>query len=303
MTIFLIAAPIMLLFFCCLNGLLFFVGKIKAFRKVRQNLTRMSEQKINAIICGSTYALFAFSYPFCQGCMTLAYKHQSLREDLALLKKYGKAENGTNVIISLAPCTTLYRDGEFGIQRNFYLLNRNEYKHLPFYLYFTNKFCPLLAGAISNFGALFRKHEGTPLQDIIASWRRVCHISGFDAADLSQKNRQTIQYNTEILQQMVSFCNERGFQTWIAALPITSKLNQIFSGSFLEQSIYCVIDKLNGDFFFKDYREDPRLCDEQLYRDRCFYLNDTGSHMFEEILINDMATEKEKQIHEHMESI
>lgn len=292
MTAVLIAALIMLMLFCCLNGLLFFIGKIKAFRKARKKLAGMSGQKINAIICGSTYALFAFSYPFCQGCMTLAYKHQSLREDFALLKKYGKAESGTNVIISLAPFTTLYRDGEFGIQRNFYLLNRNEYRYLPFYLYFTNKFCPLLAGAISNFGALFRKRGETPLQDITVSWRRVCHISGFDAADLSQGNRQAIQYNTEILQQMVSFCNERGFRTWIVALPITSKLNQVFSGSFLEQSIYRVIDKLKGDFSFKDYREDPRLCDEQLYRDRCFYLNDTGSRIFEDILINDMAAEK-----------
>jgi len=281
-------------FFLVLNGLFFCTGKIKGFRETRKRLICMSGQKINAIVCGSTYALYAFSYPFCQGCMKLAYKHQSLREDCALLKKYGKADSGTDVIISLAPCTTLYRDGEFGIQRNFYLLSRNEYKNVPFYLYFINRFCPLLAGIISNFAALFKKREETPLQNITASWRRTFRISEFDAAYLSQENKLAIQYNTEILQQIVSYCNEKGFRIWIVVLPITSKLNQVFSGSFLEQAIYCVLDKLNGSFFFKDYREDSRLCDEQLYRDHCFYLNDAGSRMFEEILINDMVMDRGK---------
>ena len=284
----------LILLFFILNGLSFQRDKIKKMLRARKKLNCREENSVKTICCGSTYAWHAFSPNESDECMVLAYKHQSLQEDFALLKKYGsKASQGADVIVALAPFTTLFRKTkEIGVQRNVYLLNRTEYRDWPMGVYIMNKFFPFVASVIYNVKEIFIPKDKAPLQNIVMTWKRTFHLVDFNGNNMSAKNQEAIQYNTQVLQQMVDYCEQKEYHLWIVTVPLTDKLNAVFSDSFTEMTIGSVIGELRGKFTFLDYRKDQRFREENLYGDGCFYLNENGSRAFGQVLCEDMKRQK-----------
>lgn len=288
--------------FLVMNGLFFRRDKIKGMLETRKKLNNSTPNSVKTICCGSTYAWHAFERNESAECMVLAYSHQSLQEDFELLKKYGrKARQGADVIVALAPCTVLFRKTkEIGVHRNVYLLDRAEYGDLSKGIYSINKFFPLLASVICNVKAIFTPKGETPLQNIVMTWQRSFMIREFSAANISSKNQEAIQYNARILQQMVDYCEEKELHLWIVTVPLTDKLNGVFEDGFTEKTIYAVVDSLRGEFGFLDYRKDMRFRDENMYGDGCFYLNESGSRAFYQVLHDEMKLRKceERENHE-----
>lgn len=276
--------------FVLLNAVCFRTVKIQNFLKYKKKIEEIEERDVAMVICGSTYAKYAFSA--CLDCQNLIFanSHQSLCEDSYLLKKYAcKIREGGDILLLIAPFTALLYDKySYGIQRNFYLLNKREYADCPRKKYIVNKYMPLIAGVVSNLGDMKRKKSDRAIDNIVNVWKELFDIEEFNKENLSSDNIMAIENNTQVIQNMINFCNQSLFRLWIVAVPLTDELNSVFQKDFIDMTIYQIIRNLKGEYSFLDYREHPAFRNINLYRDTCFYLNEEGSKKFEQILFEDM---------------
>lgn len=283
-----------------------FIGtdKFVAGAKYRTNTTR----NYDVANVGSQSGTFAFAYEhsglkganWAAGSESLSYNFRVLKNYFSFLK------DGGTVILTMTPfgfCLKDYEDDKLNTRYYLYLdpksiVNYSSRKHHLRIKY------PLLSSPIEAIKRLIRDvpadnrlslttnpmSPGEIEEDAVKwinGWKRQFSISEFDAP-VSEHNRDCIDYNTNLLTEMISFCLERNLKPVIVLPPTTKALSSKFSESFCESYIYSIIRNANTHQVpFLNYLVDARFSDNELFFNS-FFLNTKGREMFTQTVLSDL---------------
>lgn len=108
---------------------------------------------------------------------------------------------------------------------------------------------------------------------------------------LSNKNKNDIQKNIQILKEMIEFCLSKGLKPVIAILPVTNYLYSRFTPEFIENHILAYIAEANeAKVPVKNYLTDERFTDSSLYINS-FFFNTKGRKKFTKQFIEDLRAQ------------
>lgn len=294
---------------CCRNTNWYknqFIGtdKFIAGAKYQTNTTR------NYDVCnvGSQSGMFAFDYDGfgITGC-NWATGSESLSYNFRVLKNYFSFLRDSGIIlITITPfgfCLKDYTDDRLNTKYHLYLdpkliIGDSRRKCL-----LRIKF-PLL---MSPYQAMKRMIKDVPADNRLSlttnqmsqknlqedavrwinGWKRQFSISDFDAP-VSEHNRDCIDYNTNLLSEMISFCLERNLKPVLVLPPVTTELNSLFSDNFCESYIYSIIHNANKHHVpFLNYLSDARFSEKELFFNS-FFLNAKGRKVFTRVVLSDL---------------
>lgn len=256
---------------------------------------------------GSNSGKYAFDYGntnlkgenWAMGPQTLSYDFRVLKNYFSYLKE------GATVLIPLCPFSGCIKDFEE---------DEYNYKYYPFLhpililnysqsirdkvLRFVNK--PFEESPIKS---LFRIIKDLPRENnmvmddrsiesnslmFVNSWKQQFLITDLDFP-VSEKNRECITYNTNLLKEMISFCIERNLKPVIVIPPMTKILSSKFSETFRENYIYSFIREANtNQVVFLNYLDDERFMGSDLYFNS-YFLNQKGRKLFTNQVLNDLG--------------
>jgi hypothetical protein len=122
----------------------------------------------------------------------------------------------------------------------------------------------------------------------IDNWEKQFIISDLDGT-VSSNNLESIEYNSHLLQDMISFCLERKLTPVIVLPPMTKALSSRLSGIFRENYIYSFIRSANTKQVpFIDYSDDERFDFPDLYYNS-YLLNFKGRKLFTNTVLKDLG--------------
>ena len=116
-------------------------------------------------------------------------------------------------------------------------------------------------------------------QNWLKCWEQEFSVS-FDSLKLSDKNKNDIQKNIEILQEMLAYCKQNNLNPVITILPVTKYLSSQFSEEFIQDHIFAYIEKANTiKAPVLNYLKDERFTPPEYYINS-FFMNRVGAKMF-----------------------
>lgn len=108
---------------------------------------------------------------------------------------------------------------------------------------------------------------------------------------LLPEHRNNILQNIRILNEMITFCKERGFKPVVAILPVTDNLYSRFNQDFIDKYILGFIADANKeDVPVLNYLHDTRFTSPDLYINS-FFFNTKGRKMFTKQFIEDLRAQ------------
>lgn len=272
--------------------------------KYRINTTR----NYDVVSVGSQSGKFAFAYET-SGLTgaNWAIGSESLSYNFRVIKNYfSYVRDGGTVIFTMTPfgfCLKDYADDQLNTKYYLFLdpksiINYSRLKYISRITY------PLLSSPIEATKRLIRDmpadnrlllttNSMSP-EEIekdavkwINGWKRQFSISELDAP-VSEHNRDCIDYNTNLLTEMISFCLERSLKPVIVLPPTTKALSSKLSESFCESYIYSIIRNANTHQVpFLNYLVDARFSDNELFFNS-FFLNAKGREVFTQTVLSDL---------------
>jgi len=264
----------------------------------------------NLEICnlGSNPGKFAFEYDdtLLKG-ENWAIGPQSLSYDFRVLKNYfSYLQDGGTVLIAIAPlssCLTDYKD------------DRTNAKYYPFldtsliinyatslnlrYLQFPILFAPkavkfLIRDIPSDTRFLLSTNPMNSAEieqdaiNWINGWKNQFSITDMSSKIVSEENQSAIEYNTNLLSEMIEFCTVRNLKPILVLPPVTKALRSKFPEIFLELYVYSFIRNSNTQHIkVLDYFNDERFTDNGLYFNS-FFLNSKGRRLFTNSVLLDI---------------
>lgn len=277
--------------------------KIEDVTKFRKNIP------LDLDICnlGSNSGKFAFDYENTglKG-ENWALGPQALSYDFRVLKNYfSYLKEGATVLIPLCPFSSCIKDFED---------DKYNHKYYPFlHPILILNYSQLTSEKVMRF--VSKPFQDSPLRSIlrilrdipagnnkvmddeslevdafnfINNWKQQFSISDLDAP-VSEKNKDCITYNTNLLKEMFSFCIERNLKSVIVMPPMTRELCSKLTEAFRENYIYSFIREVNtNQVVFLNYFDDERFVDSKLYCNS-YFLNQKGRKIFTKQVLNDLG--------------
>ena len=121
----------------------------------------------------------------------------------------------------------------------------------------------------------------------VENWKKQFSILDLDAP-VSERNRENMVYNTNLLAGMISFSLERDLKPVIVLPPTTSALSSKFSDHFCETYIYSIVRNANTQGIpFLNYLRDDRFAKDELFFNS-FFLNAKGRKVFTQGILSDL---------------
>ncbi|MDD4969985.1 MAG: hypothetical protein PHT07_11205 [Paludibacter sp.] len=247
---------------------------------------------------GSNSGKFAFSYAgtglkgenWALGPQTLSY-------DYRVLKNYsGYLKEGATVLIPLCPFSGCIKD----FKEDMYNYKYYSFLHPIFILNYSEdtkkkalRFVdtPFQAKPIKSIIRILKDVSIVPeikmneeslennANTFINSWKEQFSITDLDEP-VSEQNKESLFYNTNLLSDMISFCLERNLKPVIVIPPITKHLNSEITTIFRENYIYSFINAANNNKVpFLNYLDDTSFLDDDLYINS-YFLNKKGQKLF-----------------------
>lgn len=283
-----------------------FIGKDRFVfgREIRMHLTR----NYDVGNVGSQSGKFAFAYEdsgltganWAAGSESLSYNFRVLKNYFSYLR------DGGTIILTMTPfgfCLKDYADDKLNTRYYLYLdptliIGYSRLKYVSRIKY------PLLSSPIQAMKRLIRDVPADNRLSLttnsmspeeieedaarwIYGWKRQFSISELDGP-ISERNRDCIAYNINLLTEMISFCLERNLKPVIVLPPTTKALSSKFSEKFCESYVYSVIRNANTHQVpFLNYLDDARFSDNELFFNS-FFLNTKGRKVFTQIVLSDL---------------
>ena len=282
--------------------------------QIADGLKFRKQISFNLDICnlGSNSGKFAFSYEgtglngenWAVGPQTLSY-------DFRVLKNYSSyLKEGAIVLIPLCPFSGCVKDYEDDSANHKYYSFLNPILILNYspstrdkVMQFVNtpfQFSPLTAikRLIKDVPATNDIMLSSNSMDVVSldndankyidSWKREFAISDLDAP-VSERTKQNISYNTNLLKEMISFCLERDLEPVIILPPTTKALSSKLSESFRESYIYPIV---RNDYAqrvpFLNYFDDALFSDNDLFYNSVL-LNAKGRKVFTAVVMKELG--------------
>lgn len=105
---------------------------------------------------------------------------------------------------------------------------------------------------------------------------------------LSAENKESIEKNIVILNEMIQFCLEKKYRPVCVMLPVTPELRGLLPRPFMDAYVLGPIRKANGEnALVLDYLNDERFASPELYFNS-FFLNRNGREKFTDAIVNDV---------------
>jgi hypothetical protein len=122
----------------------------------------------------------------------------------------------------------------------------------------------------------------------VNGWLKQFSLDSFENIFLSEENKDNINRNVTILNDMIDFCLERNYRPIIMLLPVTKELSRLFPQSFIDEQIVGNIEKANTQNIpVLNYLKDVRFISPDLYFNS-FFLNKNGREIFTKAVINEL---------------
>jgi hypothetical protein len=122
----------------------------------------------------------------------------------------------------------------------------------------------------------------------INGWLKQFSLESLENISLSTENRDNIEKNIALLNEMIDFCFERNYRPVIMTLPVTKELCNLFPQSFIDNHILANIKQANTQRVpVFNYLKDERFVSPDLYFNS-FFFNANGRRIFTKTVVNDL---------------
>lgn len=263
---------------------------------------------------GSAQGRFAFHYADIgiKG-YNFAESPQSLAYDFRLLKQFSyKLAKGCKVLITLSMFIFLFEDYDKNtVNAKYYyaldpenIVNYSKFKHLIY-----TKFPVLTAGInalhiIKDTKAMRYMDVGTSDYDENAAlknakhmalgWQKQFGLKDFRTTEIPLELQKHMDAVTIILEEMITYCFQNGFEPVLMGLPISKALNEQFSDEFLERIYYGNIKRVvKQNVRFYDYRKEYDFQEHyDWYIDGVCWLTSEGRRQLMKRIENNLFTDR-----------
>lgn len=263
---------------------------------------------LELINLGSNHPKFALDYSECNiKALNCAVGPQTFEYDFAILRKITPyLSEGAKVVIPICLLKFwLYRQDYRGTHVKYYTFlpsgdivnySKSEYlKTIKYPLLFNPRLLRYVIRDIKKDSRL--EADANPLKsdlelkkdaDLwINCWNKEFGIE-LPNPILSKTNKESIEVNVKILQDILEYCKLHGFKPIIAILPVTSYLLSKFTKDFIQSHILRYINEANVvDAPLMNYLSDDRFISPNLYFNS-FFMNKIGRKKFTEVFVNDV---------------
>lgn len=122
----------------------------------------------------------------------------------------------------------------------------------------------------------------------IGGWQKEFKLNSLSDS-LSEVHLKNIDYNVQILCDIVDFCQERSFKPVLLVVPTTQHLAKYFPNEFKEVAVDGLLKKVQNlkKIPILNYRDDDAFKDDNLYMNS-FFLNKKGRHLFTQRVLKDL---------------
>jgi hypothetical protein len=261
---------------------------------------------LDVVNLGSTQPTFAFDYTGSGVLgMNWAMSSQSFEYDLRILKKYYSfLKNNAFILFPICPFSFfLYRYQSNSVNYKYYQFLEpdviNNYSERTRKLYIDYPIITAkksLKNLIRDISADTRLElDYNPLSDeemkIDAKkweniWLKTFSLKSMDNIILSEENKENIQKNISILNEMTVFCFEKGCRPVIITLPVSKELKRLFPMSFIDEHVLLPIHKANNHgAMILQYWDSERFSLHDNYID-AFLFNKEGRKKFTKEVVN-----------------
>jgi hypothetical protein len=117
-------------------------------------------------------------------------------------------------------------------------------------------------------------------------WLKTFSLKSMDNIMLSEENKENIEKNISILNEMIAFCLEKGYRPVIITLPVSEELRDLFPRAFIDEYVLNLIYKANTqNTMVLQYWDDDRFYSQDKYIN-AFLLNLKGRKEFTKTVVN-----------------
>ena len=260
------------------------------------------------IVCtGSSYAKFGIDFNLSdyRG-FNFGVFPQSLNYDYKILQQYkNHMKNGCVVLITLAPLVFGFVDYENDTANYKYyrFLHKKYINHYKFTTKISHIWLPLLAtpklvkyifhdvplNQYHNHIAS-EEHSRKEAEIRMNGWCEQFRLKDLKNPEVSEQMRGVLAKTTEILNQMVSFCEANQFVPVIVIPPVSNSLYRLFSKEFLDVYLYRNIKRTKQTATVLDYLGNTQLSDIGYYSNSDF-MNQEGRQLFMQLLIKELISQ------------
>ena len=266
-----------------------------------------NSSNLDIVTLGSSFAKYGMDYSgFSINATNWAMMPQNISSDFAILKNYHSYIKGNGVVMMmLCPFSGIVIDynKEFYDKYHYFLdpilvkyFNEQTLKRISRIIDY-----PLLGAPKQSIKAVVKKLLGKDkpkyskakidAQNRINSWKTEFSIDNFED-QFSEENLKAIEYNLNLLCEMVDFCKEHSLRPILGIMPATKTLKDHIPSDFMQIAFYNMVEKVKERTGVKilDFYRSSEFENEDLYLDS-FLMNEKGRKLFtkkvlEELKIN-----------------
>lgn len=267
-------------------------------------------EKVDYVNTGSTFAYYGIAYELAGvSGLNLALCPQSVASDFRMLKHYGNRYHpGTTVFIVLSDLAFAKRGytGNQTTDKYYKVLDMGEIDGYNPFKAVRARYLPVLS-SWKNFLRFYwdikpdREYEcmvnendreavEADARKRCQAWIREFGLKNLSDASQGQKFADEFAFTSNIVEEMVVWCKEKGLNPVLVNLPVAAEMENCFSQEFLNAFYYDQMNQIvrNTGVKFIDLQKKEKLSDYLLYLDSC-RLNKVGREIITRLLINEAA--------------
>ena len=313
-----VLAGICIFLFVLLNFLYLRTNHSRNFFENADKFVAGVPKGLQMVATGSSYAKFDIDFTQDVDKFNFGVFPQSLHYDYKILQQYHEyMERDCIVIVTLAPLNFGMIDylDDVSNYKYYKFLKPKYILHFRWRTYVSHILFPLLATPrlaryirrdveyinLMELGEIDEKQIKQEADEREKGWCRQFNLLNLKEVRISNGMETTLNKTGEILEDMVDFCNQKGFRPILMIPPVSGELTERFSKEFLDAYLYSNIKKVRGKVKgVLDYWSEEEFMDCRFYFSSDF-MNKTGRQLFTERLMNDVAVLFESDLSRNVE--
>lgn len=298
-----------------LTAAILYAGGVAYTRTVSyRNLERQEEtekfaavpEQIDVAVFGSSHGRNAFMHPFGEtGFFNFSMSSQTPQYDEKMLQQFGgRLQEDALVVLTVSYISPFWTDSEEAFlskqPRYYRVLDAENIVDVNLSKYYLRKFSPLLTEDLTSIVSAFLTNPPLVQDPAQLADRQV--QPEVLPEDLARIRKDHIENNIDLLfpevnpvmwqsyRNILSLCQERGWNAVLVTPPYLSAYNNCFSEDFYPV-FYGYMEQLSEEFDvpYLDYSHYEDFAENYALFSDCDHLNLDGSAAFEALLLEDLA--------------
>lgn len=301
-----VLAGICIFLFFLLNFLYLRTNHSRNFFENADKFVAGVPEGLHMVATGSSYAKYAVDFSLDTDKFNFGVAPQSLHYDYKILRQY-QEHMAENCIVLIVLCPLGFGKLDFPedvYNYKYYKFLKPEYiLHYRWRTYVSHILFPLLATPRlvryiwkdvkymnpMELGEIDEERVKSEADTREKGWCNEFSIANLKEVRVSSEMEAILNKTGEILEDMVDFCNQKGFQPILVIPPVSGELTGHFSKEFLDAYLYRNIKRVRNKVKgVLDYWNEEEFMDCHLYFNSDF-MNKTGRKLFTKRLMDDVA--------------